>query len=98
MIVTTYTCDNCGHSQTTREQMWRWKIQLCSEEPPMYGHSNYPVGEREALWCRGCVEKVGLLASAADKEPEDVKAREPSFEELLRAIVRDELQNSQTGG
>ncbi len=86
MIVTTYTCDKCGHSQTTKKQMWTLTINLGIDKCPYLYHS--------ALWCRNCV--VGVLgdlpqASKTDTPP---PPEPPTFEEKIREIVQEEINTS----
>ncbi len=58
MIVTTYTCDKCGHSQETDEQMWNLGITV-EHHGRLTG--NYASPAANALWCRKCVETLALL-------------------------------------
>ena len=85
MIVTTYTCDRCGHSQPTDDQMWTVIVGINS------GHyaSQMPYKKREALWCRTCVEKLHLMPPHVLK-PADLPPP-PTLEDMIREIVADEV-------
>lgn len=86
MITTTYTCDKCGHNQTNDKQMWDIGISISTH---LYIAHNRNLAKRE-LWCRSCIESVGLLPPSPDsrKPPPD----EPlSMEDLIREIVREEI-------
>ena len=86
MIVTTYTCDNCKHSQESAVGMWEMGITVYSATY----FSDYKSPIRKALWCRKCVEELGLLPQQVAKEV----PKEPlKFEDLIREIVRGELEN-----
>lgn len=87
-IVTTYTCDRCAKSQTTDDQMWNVKvsyqhIRMSDQDGP------------KALWCRACMEKVGILGPyrAETKLPDESKPQPLTLEDLVREIARDEVTN-----
>ena len=89
-ITTTYTCDKCGHSQPTSDQMWiilvvvnRWT------SAPVTIASAYT--HRKNLWCRKCIEAFGLLPPPRNEKNEHVITPPPTFEEMVRDIVREEL-------
>ena len=95
MITTTYKCDNCGHEQKTREQMWDIGVSLrpnggypglLSSGPP----SPYEKPKPEELWCRECVEKLGLLPANGGAPKEDTEPEPPTLEDMIRQIVRGE--------
>ena len=80
MIVTTYTCDKCGHAQTGEEQTWEIGVSLKHigfKDSPFIARALKP----EALWCRECVEGIGLLC------PPDVKPANASKPDRLEDIV-----------
>jgi hypothetical protein len=97
MIVTTYTCDNCGHAQTTDDQMWQ--VGIAIEHSHNYGYSYASWTNRafqhQQLWCRKCVDKTGLLTPAL-KSAEIVAAPTPTFEDMLRAIIREEISQEKS--
>lgn len=86
MIVTTYTCDKCGHEQEEPEQMW--EIGIVAREQTIK-HSNYINTPREcALWCHSCVVKFGLLPRPKDtSKPNPI----PTFEDIIREIIQEEI-------
>ena len=90
-IKTTYICDKCAYEQDTKEQMWNIGILVKSLELP---HSNVaPRGNLpkvQALYCRKCVQVLGLLPSP-EPEPGKPKPEPPTFEEMIREIVQDEI-------
>jgi len=89
MITTIYKCDRCGKEQYTPEQMWEVGV--------VYKHIHYASSSSEKypyqtkLWCRACVETLGILPI---KEGAPDETQPPTFEDLIREIVRDE-QTSQ---
>ena len=90
MIVTTYTCDKCGHHQTTNDQMWGIAVVMEHGIPvPNYGPRLTP--RHNGLWCRKCIESIGLLCAKPD--PDDKTAKPPpTLEDMIREIVANEVQ------
>lgn len=88
MIVTTYTCDKCGKTQTEPKQMWELGI-VAREQTAHFGRW---VGtpKESALWCRSCVVKLGLLPSTENDPPKPTPT--PTFEDMLREIIREEME------
>jgi hypothetical protein len=58
--------------------------------------SNYASSGKTALWCRSCVEQFGLLP-ILEKEKNKVIEPEPTLEDLLRAIIKEEIAESREG-
>ena len=89
MIVTTYTCDRCGHDQTTDEQMWQIGIWL-NHFGGRYGPSREPSNIQ--LWCRDCIESLGLLPQAGGaKDAPPPPDPPPTLEDMIREIARQEM-------
>ena len=89
MIATRYTCDKCGHHQTTNDQMWGIAVVITHGIPvPNYGPRLTP--QADGLWCRKCIESIGLLCAAPkpDEKPEPA----PTLEDMIREIVANEVQ------
>ncbi len=87
MIVTTYTCDKCGHTQDTGSDMWSLRVSLDTSS----GSHQFAMSKRDALWCHSCVSKLGLLPIPAASGP-PVYNEEPTFEDMIRQIVREEVE------
>lgn len=88
MIVTTYTCDKCGHSQNDDAQMWNIAVDLWTRGVPR-SRSSYPPDSAE-LWCRKCVVGVlGKLSSGPDGPPKPDPL--PTLEDMIREIIREEI-------
>ncbi len=90
MIVTTYTCDKCGHHQTTNDQMWGVGVVL------QHGMVVSDYGPRLApqvkgLWCRPCIESIGLLCAPPKPDDKDAPAP-PTLEDMIREIVANAVQ------
>lgn len=94
MITTTFTCDRCGHSQATAEQMWDVRVEYCLRSTHMtYGYRWSKA--REAMWCQPCMEAMKLLGTG-EKPPADEKpAPPPTIEDFIREICRDEISAAQ---
>ena len=88
MIVTTYTCDKCGHSQESGTQMWHVAVVLKGPGMP------WPLFPKiTSLWCRKCVETLALLPQGGGAEdappPPDPL---PTLEDMIREIIRNEVE------
>ena len=90
MIKTTYTCDRCGHTRETGDQMWYVRVVISQ----FHASSRVSGASVEKLWCRECVEGFGHLPQSVPTTPPP-PTKEESFEDMLRAIVRDEIDNTQ---
>lgn len=81
-IITTYTCDKCGHTQQNDKQMWKLLVSLVHHG---FEH-NYSTTKREVLWCRACVERKGFLPIPGEQEKSD-STPPPTIEDMIREIV-----------
>jgi hypothetical protein len=85
-IVTTYTCDRCGHSQNDSDQMWNVVVSITHN---VHSEPGYYDGRHRVLWCRGCTEHFGLVpARRPAGTPEPIL---PTLEDMIREIVREEM-------
>ena len=93
MIVTTYTCDKCGHEQIGSDQMWNIGISVTVySRTPQYSHSREPL--KGELWCRPCVVKLGLLPTSEAVNDPPQPDPVPTFEEMIREIIKEEIDES----
>ena len=94
MQKTFFTCDRCGEGWEVVDpkdpQRWQVSIGLdCMPISSPYVHT--PILPN-AHWCRKCVVEMGLL-DGHDKEPRDISpATPPSIEDIIREIVREEVE------
>ena len=92
-VTTTYICDRCGKSQLER---------IVTSMPPLYrvelrcvpiddrNRDTYISPRREAEWCGACLAECGIdhpVLLRGDASQEKV-----SFEDLIRQIVRKEIE------
>ena len=84
-----YICDKCGHIQSTDVQMWGIGVALRWNNAP-FGDSDV---QRKALWCRSCVEGIGLLVSKPSSGAQPTSP-EPTLEDMIREIIRSEVGGS----
>lgn len=90
MIITTYTCDKCGHEQTNDNQMWNIGVAIHHQaHDSRYAYSREPMVK--GLWCRPCIESIGLLCPAPKPDDKDVKPA-PTLEDMIREIVANEVE------
>ena len=88
MIITTYTCDKCGHAQDKNDQMWNIGVVIGHDASIYYGNRTpNPV----QLWCRDCIEGLGLLPPGGGaKDAPPLPDPPPTLEDMIREIVRQE--------
>lgn len=90
MIITTFKCDRCDHQQDNGEQMWNVGISFSHHNSA----SHYPSAPtKEQLWCRECMEKMGLLGpyQAPPQKHDPAPPPAPTLEEIIREIARREV-------
>ena len=88
MIITTFTCDRCGHSQDKEYGMWN--VGICVVNYPQQFH---PYCIRSAqLWCRACCDKFQIIVDPPKKEGQPAPV-EFTLEEKIREIMREEILN-----
>lgn len=92
MIVTTYTCDKCGHKQTEKEQMWNIGVSLKHLDNPYQYRGTDALSPRE-LWCRACVEGIGLLVPSL--KPDEPAPKPATLEDIVRELIQEEVEASQ---
>ena len=86
-VETAYVCDRCGKRQDTDDQMWVVAVQVSHHG---YRHDSSPWKSDARLWCRECVDQMHVLGvPSAEKAAKLPPA--PTFEDLLREVVRDEI-------
>lgn len=100
-IVTTYKCDRCGAEQDTPKQMWEVAIltqHLESLNPKLSNQRHFRFLPRGTpIWCRKCIDAVGLL-DGWTPPTETPASPEPTLEDKVREIMRDEIQAAATLG
>jgi hypothetical protein len=91
MIHIEYECDRCGHKQPTIDQMWDVGWGFCSSSGSLFSQHSYAktVPVIRGMWCRKCLEKWNFLPT---EKP--VPATLPTLEDMLREMVREEIEAS----
>lgn len=95
MIVTTYTCDKCKHSQEhpqSPKQLWDIGIGIETAGCSSY-YSTSPKLAHKQMWCRSCVIKAGLFPPSRTDE-EKTPTPPPTLEDMIREIAREEINDS----
>ena len=92
MLRTIWECDCCNKSQDENKPPM-FKVAVCFQDTcerhyPSRTIESYP--KKEALWCEECIARHGLkfIKSVAPPVPP------PTIEEILREIMRDEIQEA----
>ena len=87
---TTYTCDRCSEKRTGHEAR-----NFLEDVAVFIGrrYTSAPHPDRMVQWCRPCLIQMGLRNPAEHlKEDALVPDPAPTLEEILREIVREEIQ------
>lgn len=85
MKVITYTCDRCKSSDTVN------KIDLIPIKILLSDHNS---AVKQADWCRRCLASYGLAKASEDIKNPIVKIEPPpTIEDIIREIVREEIQS-----
>ncbi len=93
-VTTTYTCDKCGCAEPTSDQMWQISVVVSRwQSLPVTIGSAYT--HRKNLWCRKCIEALGLLPPPRNEKNEHVINPSPTFEDMVREIVHEEMSQSE---
>lgn len=91
MIITTYTCDKCGHEQKEPKQMWA--VGIVAREQRDKTYTKYQDSPKEkVLWCRSCLVKLGILPSAVNDPPAPTPV--PTLEDMILEIVQEAIDNN----
>lgn len=92
-IDTTYSCDRCGHEQKTQVGIINVKLEYKHSSNVYW--STGPLFEKDL--CRSCAVALGFIKMGfKDKEEQKLVPQEPlSLEEMIRELIRDEIQASQ---
>lgn len=102
-IVVTHTCDRCGHAQHAFHsgggdgpRVMR-DIRLIVSQGSSAGNSVYD-DRFNALWCQECIDETGVARrlKPGQKQSEATPDPEPTFEERLRELIREEVANAQS--
>lgn len=88
MIKTSYVCDKCGAVQDTPEQFWNVGVTY-SNQGATYIQYSTPAHKNTMQVCRKCFIDFGLTAPTKKDEP--IQQAPPTLEELIREIVREEI-------
>lgn len=89
----TYTCDSCGASQPTNEQMWNVEVRFehARSNPSVHG-LRWAAPINQALWCRKCALKFQLLP---EQPAPEVAAAPITMEDIVREICEDVVSSAQ---
>jgi len=91
MIATTYTCDRCGKTQDSPKDMYMVGVSV-REFTSVPQYNQYITLKPKALWCRDCVEGIGLLVpSPKPKEP----VNSTTLEDIVVELIQEELEAHQ---
>jgi len=98
-ITTEYKCDSCGHAQDTPQNTgadgsrYMFQVSVCCEPavPGLNSDRYWPhTSPTNAIWCGQCVDKSGIRKPLL--QGDNPAPAYPTFEELVRQIVRSEME------
>ena len=91
--ITTYTCDRCKKSatDTTTRPLFRVHLEI---NVPSNVRSDHRVRPKQAEWCADCMDAMGLVECVRVNAVYVPEQPVPTFEDLLREIVREEIQGA----
>ena len=92
--VTTYTCDRCGKSATDPKLLPLFAVSV-DVSVPIWLRTTWRMRPARAEWCEACTNAVGFV-QRNEVEPMDSPKQPPTptWDDLIREIVRDEMQNA----
>jgi len=89
-VVTKYICDRCKAEHADPREMFVVGIGLywVTQRPENQSLSH------QQLWCDGCLRTVGIRTEPRKFAPGVPEPARPTFESMLRAIIREEIENA----
>lgn len=93
-VTVTYSCDRCEHSQTNPEQPRMMRSVIFGFANSLHDTtlSQYTHTKHQKMWCDSCLKEVGLIEKPKKEQTAVYVA--PTFEEMLREIMREEIQEA----
>lgn len=92
-ITTVYKCDRCGKEADNPHDYYHVGVLLNS----VYMATGRWSASHQQQWCTSCCEKVGIRGSLArfhkENEPKEAPPPAPTLEDMVRALIREELDN-----
>lgn len=85
---TTWMCDRCKMNSNDVSDLNLEEVAICFGT---YHATSYAPLHR-AEWCRACRNEVGIIALS--KKPADPAITPSTLEELVREIIREEIDNA----
>ena len=91
-VTTTYTCDACKQKL---EHGALWEIMVKYRSVGRYGGAESTHnGSNPIHWCKDCMTSNGIISRIRSKDDNNPVPKVPTFEELVRDIVAQELENN----
>ena len=92
MIKTTYQCDKCKAETDKANDMWFIGVHVNrGTSSNQYSHEYHISGEHTMHVCLNCLMELGYKVSQTEKSQPEYK--EPTLEDVIRAVVRQEIEN-----
>lgn len=91
MVLTTYICDRCKHKVEDQRELFRVVVGL-AEYQYSYGVAYYHIQNqihKEKQLCRACLLELGIVVP---NKTETAPATTPTFDEVIREMIREEIQ------
>jgi hypothetical protein len=92
---TTYTCDRCRAQKVDEPQFLTVVTVRVGAGWSRDGYTNAVIPAQ--MWCNECIVQMGLLhPGTLSMDSSKAPATPPTLEEVIREIVREEIQAAQT--
>lgn len=96
MITTTYTCDVCGHAQSTEDQMWTVHLKVIHGTVAI---NPYTTSDHTRLLCRPCICRTGFWGEKLKQEaqpPVPIPSAEQVFIDALMQFIDERVSERGT--
>ena len=83
--MTIYKCDNCGSESKGSRHTRTVGIYV--------GSIDYSDFRKSEDWCEACIKKAGCVPPTRPKKEDPAPPPAPSLEDMIREVMRQEIQN-----
>lgn len=88
-IITSYKCDCCGAETMDKQTVHEVQVLVQKSAPRVSFSDRYLHCKHQKIVCHSCAVRLHLTYA---KSTEEAPPEPPSFEELLRQLIREEMQ------
>ena len=92
-VVTSYVCDRCKHEQQSNAKPREMFVIGIGIHWVQHRPEKLNLAHQQ-LWCDNCCKEVGIRAEVQFRELNAPEPSRPTFESMLREIIREEISNA----